>query len=201
MTSSIYPITLTAGTAGTLISVAVVSGGTGYEETGETVTITGQTSGSSDATGTVTVTAGVIQTVTVVLPGTKYITGETVTLTGLTSGANNATGTATATIISLSTDILSSDITITNDQVKPGGGGVVRLAFAFTLAVTPATFTVFNNSAIKGTLNADNSGNIISDGYYRFDIDVEAGDNLNLQADQNINVIRFVRAHLVQFGA
>ena len=99
------------------------------------------------------------------------------------------------------TDILQDDIAITADMVKPGGGAALRLLFAFELAVTPAIITVFNNSAIKGILNADNNSNIILDGYYRFDIDVESGDNINLQASQNITSIRFIRAHLVQFGA
>ena len=101
-----------------------------------------------------------------------------------------------------SNDILSSDIAITSDLVKPGGGGILRLYFAFTLAVTPATVTVFNNSTAKGVLNADNNSDIVSNGYYRFDIDVEDGDNINLQASENITTATsFFRAHLVQFGA
>lgn len=99
------------------------------------------------------------------------------------------------------TDIFLSDISITNNQVKPGGGGILRLMFSFVFASSPAILSVFNNSSLKGTLNADNAGAIISNGYYRFDIDVEAGDNINLQASENITGINFVRAHLVQFGA
>lgn len=102
----------------------------------------------------------------------------------------------------LGTDILSSDITITSNLVKPGGGGILRLYFAFTFGVSPAIVTIFNNGTAKGTLNADNSNNVISDGYYRFDIDIETGDNINLQANQNITTATsFFRAHLVQFGA
>ncbi len=103
--------------------------------------------------------------------------------------------------ISASSNILSTDIAITSAMVKPGGGGILRLAFAFTFGATPATVSVFNSSSLKGNLNADNSGNVITDGYYRFDIDVESGDSINLQASQSITAIRFLRAHLVQFGA
>ncbi len=98
-------------------------------------------------------------------------------------------------------DILTSDIPITTNQVKPGGGGTLRLLFSFNFATSPATISVFNNDLLKGTLNADNSGEIVSGGYYRFDIDVEAEDNINLTASQDIDSVNFVRAHLVQFGA
>jgi len=103
--------------------------------------------------------------------------------------------------ITLANDILSTDLEITNDMVKPGGGGILRLYFSFTFAVTPATITVFNNSSAKGNLNADNSAEVITDGYYRFDLDVEAGDMLNFQASQDITAIQFMRTHLIQFGA
>ena len=103
--------------------------------------------------------------------------------------------------ITANTDIFSSNIAIIADQVKPGGGGILRLSFAFTFGVTPATLSVFNGGSLKGNLNADNSANVITDGYYRFDIDVESGDTINLRASQTVTAIRFVRAHLVQFGA
>ncbi len=98
------------------------------------------------------------------------------------------------------TDILSSDITITREMVKPGGGGILRLYFSFVHAAV-ATTSVFNNNVLKGNLNADNNAETISNGYYRFDIDVEADDNINLQSTQDITAVNFVRAHLVQFGA
>ena len=103
--------------------------------------------------------------------------------------------------ITANTDIFSSNIPITLDQVKPGGGGILRLSFSFTFGVTPATMSVYNGGILKGNLNADNSANVITDGYYRFDIDVESGDAINLRATQSITAINFARAHLVQFGA
>ncbi len=102
----------------------------------------------------------------------------------------------------MNTDILASDITITSDLVKPGGGGILRLYFAFIFGVSPATVRIFNNGTAKGNLNADNNSEVVTSGYYRFDIDVEVGDAINLQANQNITTVgSFFRAHLVQFGA
>lgn len=104
--------------------------------------------------------------------------------------------------ISAGTNILSTAITITAAQVKPGGGGILRLYFSFT---TPATTIVSvrqgAGAILKGNLNADNASEILSDGYYRFDIDVQAGDIVNLRSTQNITVVNVFRAHLVQFGA
>ncbi len=103
--------------------------------------------------------------------------------------------------IAANTDIFSSDLSITADMVKPGGGGILRLSFSFTFNTTPAIVSVRNGGVLKGNLNADNSVEVITDGLYRFDIDVEAGDTINMRANQIINAINFVRAHLVQFGA
>jgi len=99
------------------------------------------------------------------------------------------------------TNILVDDIVITSDMVKPGGGGILRLYFTFSLAAT-AVVSIFNNGISKGTLNVDNNNDIVSNGYYRFDIEIEAGDEINLRATQIItSSTSFFRAHLVQFGA
>lgn len=98
------------------------------------------------------------------------------------------------------TDILQSDLTITRAMVSPGGGALLRVYFAFTLAATGAV-TIFNNASSKGTLNADNSSAILTNGYYRFDLDIEEGDILNFQATENITAVLFFRAHVTQFGA
>lgn len=105
------------------------------------------------------------------------------------------------TPITADTDILSSDISISASQVSPGGGGILRLMFSFVFASSPAVVRVFNNSVLKGSFNADNSFEIVDDGYYRFDIDVESGDEINLQASSNVTTVNFIRAHLIQFGA
>ena len=114
--------------------------------------------------------------------------------------------TPVGTPVAHSVDLFTSDIEITPAMVKPGGGGILRLYFAFTFTTTPGTIGVFNNSILKGNLNADNSAQVIDNGFYRFDLDVEAGDNINLRlltgsGGDNVTAINFVRAHLVQFGA
>ena len=103
--------------------------------------------------------------------------------------------------VSAGNDLLDSDIVITSAMVSPGGGGILRLYFTYNLSTTPATITVFNNGIAKGALNADNDSQIITNGYYRFDIDVEKEDSINLQSSEDIDDTRFIRAHLVQFGA
>ena len=105
-----------------------------------------------------------------------------------------------ATTITANTDILSTDLAITADMVKPGGGGILRLSFSYVFT-SPAIASVRNGGAFKGNLNADNNSQIVTNGFYRFDIDVEAGDTLNLRLDADITTINFLRAHLVQFGA
>lgn len=105
------------------------------------------------------------------------------------------------TPIAAASDILSSNIDITSDMVKPGGGGILRIYFSFNFAVTPATVSVLNGGNLKGNVNADNTSQVVSDGIYRFDIDVESGDAINMKCTQIINVVNYVRAHLVQFGA
>ena len=124
----------------------------------------------------------------------------------MTSSIYNFTVTPVGTPVSDTTDLLDSDIEITSDMVSPGGGGILRMYFAFTFTTTPGTIGVFNNSTFKGNLNADNSSEVVTDGYYRFDIDVESGDSINLQllsgtGGDSITAIHFIRAHLVQFGA
>ena len=110
--------------------------------------------------------------------------------------------TPTATAIPLNTDIFANDVVITAAMIKPGGGSVLRLYLSFTMGAT-GHVRVFNNSVVKGILNIDNnSGDIISNGYYRFDIDIEEDDIINIQSDdQVITEVNTLRAHLVQFGA
>lgn len=106
-----------------------------------------------------------------------------------------------ATPITANTDIFSTGILVTNDSVKPGGGAVLRLTFSFTFGTSPSTVGVFNAGVFKGNLNANNTGDIITDGYYRFDIEVEAGDSINLRASESITTVNFAANHLVHFGA
>lgn len=119
----------------------------------------------------------------------------------MTSSIYPLTVALSTTPIDLASNIFSSNIPITANLVSPGGGGTVRFSFSFELESAPAVVSVFNNDIFKGNLNADNSSDILTDGYYRFDIDVESGDNINLQSSKQIITVNFARAHLVQFGA
>jgi hypothetical protein len=66
---------------------------------GETVSLTGQTSGETDATGTATVDDDHVLTgVAVVSGGSAYTDAETLTIIGQTSGATNGEGTATVAV-------------------------------------------------------------------------------------------------------
>lgn len=156
------------------------------------------------SSGVTAVAAGVISNyvllVGVTNPGTGYSSNPAVTFTG--GGGTGAAATASVLLlIDASTNILLTDLAITGDLVSPGGGAILRLSFAFTFGTSPATVGIFNNGTLKGNLNADNSTNLITNGYYRFDLDVESGDSINLQASESITAIRFIRAHLAQFGA
>ena len=107
--------------------------------------------------------------------------------------------TIAATPIAADTNILTSDIAITSDMVKPGGGGILRISFACDFSGGQTTMNIFNNDVFNGSLNPETKI-VISDGYYIFDIGVESGDNINLQADTQVNIVRFIRAYLVLGG-
>lgn len=108
--------------------------------------------------------------------------------------------TATATPIGTNTDIIVGGVPISREQVSPGGGGILRLYFSFTFGA-PSTVRVFNNGILKGFLNADNSNVIEDNGFYRFDIDIEEGDLVNIESSVAISTVNLLRVHLIQFGA
>jgi len=90
--------------------ITVTAGGTAYT-TVPTATITG--GAGSNATATVTLTAGVVTAITITDPGTGYTSAPTVTITG--GGGSGAT--ATATIGSLSPEAgleVNEDLVIGN---------------------------------------------------------------------------------------
>ena len=194
MTSSIYPLDFTSSVS--IDSITVNVGGTGYTSP-PTVTIEPPKSGTQ-ATATAVLTGDAVTSINVNIAGLGYTFVPTITFSG--GGGSGATATAVQSTISSGNDILSTPITILPDHVKPGGGGILRLYFSFTVA-SDSTIGVFNNGKFKGNLNADNSALIISDGYYRFDVDVEEGDIINLQSTIDITRVINLRAHLVQFGA
>jgi len=124
----------------------------------------------------------------------------------MTSSIYPKNETPVATPIAVSTPILANNIVIQGEDVSPGGGGILRLYFSFTFDASPGIIGVTNNGVFKGNLNADNDSQVVSDGYYRFDIDVEKDDAINLilqsgASASTIDTVNFVRAHLVQIGA
>ena len=186
---------------GKVISITITDAGSGYTSA-PTVTIAAPAPGVT-ATATATTDGDAIDSVTITLSGSGYTSIPNVVVTG--GGGSGADITATIASLGTGADILSNDITIISDHVKPGGGGILRLYFSFILTPSTGTIGVFNNSVFKGNLNADNSSEINTDGYYRFDIDVEKDDNINLQLKSGTGgdslSPNFIRAHLVQFGA
>ena len=105
------------------------------------------------------------------------------------------------------TDLFTPNIVITREMVSPGGGGILRLWFSFSFTIAGAPVQVFKGTTqsptlvFKGNLNPDNDAVCLTNGYYRFDIDVEEGDIINLQSTQTVTANNLIRAHLVVFGA
>ena len=197
MPSSIYALPVDLFTGGSVSSITVDAGGSGYTVV-PSVTITG--GGGTGATATAVLTAQVVTSITVDTNGSGYTSVPTVTIADA-GGGSGATATAVLADIIADADILQTDVSITGDMVRPAGGGILRLLFALELEATPATITILNNSVSQGALNADSLSEIVTDGYYRFDLEVESGSAINFQCSENITTIRFARAHLVQFGA
>ena len=77
----------------TLTTEPLVTAGSGYTDA-EACTITGVTSGASNATGTLNVTGGAIDSIDITDNGSGYIAGEALTITGDTSAASDAIGIA-----------------------------------------------------------------------------------------------------------
>ena len=195
MTSSIYtrdpiidseiatPLTISNGGAGYQIGDVVV-----FDPPPNGTTATGVVDGEA---------AGVITSINVTNVGLGYTAAPNITVT-----SDVGVGAIITAIVTLNfgmdQNIFASDLEITSDDLRPGGGGILRLYFSFA---GTTTVKVFNNGNFKGFLNADNSNTIADNGYYRFDIDVEGGDLINLQLGAAVTAVNFLRLHLVNFGA
>jgi len=198
---------------GNVQSIVFTSRGSGFVGGNiETVTIEGVTSTATTTFTVNTIANNALSSITLTDGGSGYTVAPNITITPTVGGGSGATAIGVFAIritpIPINSNILTSDIAITPDLVKPGGGGILRLYFTFAFNTTPGTISVTNNGAVKGSLNADNDLQVVTNGYYRFDVDVEANDNINLQLTAGptstaltIDTINFVRAHLVQFGA
>ena len=152
MTSSIYPrdpvidseidtpLTITNGGANFQIGDVVV-----FDPPPNGITATGEVDGLG-ASDTIT-------SINVTNVGSGYTFAPNVTVTSATgTGAIIA---ATVTLnFGMDENIFVNDVSITPDDLRPGGGGILRLYFSF---VGATAVRVFNNGNFKGFLNADNS--------------------------------------------
>lgn len=117
---------------GEIDTVAVVLGGTGYVDA-ESVTLSGQTSGATNATATISVTAGAITAINIVDGSSQYVEGETLDVIG--GSGSGATGTATLigfvslpTIIErLQTISTTTRDTVLNQEVVLNTGDKIRI--------------------------------------------------------------------------
>jgi len=196
MTSSIYPrdpvIDSEIDTP-----LTITNGGTNYQ-IGDVVVFDPPPTGTT-ATGLVDGLGGsdAITSINVTNVGSGYTFAPNVTVTSATGA-----GAIIAAVVILNfvadENVFVNDVPISSDDLRPGGGGILRFYFSF---VGANEAKVFNNGNFKGFLNADNSNTIATNGYYRFDIDVEGGDAINLQLGMVATGVNFVRLHLVNFGA
>lgn len=112
---------------------------------------------------------------------------------------------STATDIAAGTELLTTDLTITDDLIRDGNGGILRVYMSVEVdsgvVGLKTGMGVYNNDVLKGFLNADNDSQLSSDGYYRFDIDAEVGDIINFKATEELDKINFMRIHYIAFGA
>lgn len=196
MTSSIYPrdpiIDSEIDTP-----LTITNGGTNYQ-IGDVVVFDPPPTGTT-ATGLVDGLGGsdAITSINVTNVGSGYTFAPNVTVTSAT-GAGAIIAAVVILNFGADENVFVNDVPISSDDLRPGGGGILRFYFSF---VGANEAKVFNNGNFKGFLNADNSNTIATNGYYRFDIDVEGGDAINLQLGMIATGVNFVRLHLVNFGA
>ena len=123
---------------------------------------------------------------------------------GLQSSAYEVPVTTAATTITAGDDILTDDISITTDSLN-GDSGLIRLLFSFTttaavdyqITVTKLGATIYTSPLI---LNADNTFILLSDGYYRFDLSVAPGDEINFRSNVDITAVNDVQVQKIPLG-
>ncbi len=176
--------------------LTISNGGTGYQ-IGDVVVFDPPPNGITATAVVDGEAAGVITSINITNVGSGYTSAPNVTV--ISVNGINAIITATVTLnFGMDQNIFVNDLEITSDELRPGGGGILRVYFSFDATTTAK---IFNNGNFKGFLNADNSNTIAENGYYRFDIDVEGGDGINLQLGAAVTAVNFLRLHLVNFGA
>lgn len=106
--------------------------------------------------------------------------------------------------ISANSKILTNNITFTEEELSPGGSGMMRIWIAVatsgdidtTLEITyDGTFS----EIIK--LSADNNFVVKSGGLYRFDVPIRPGINFNIRSSVEINIVDLFFLDKIVFGA
>jgi len=115
---------------------------------------------------------------------------------------NKAVGNNTP--ITANTDILVNPLTFVPRELAPGGAGIYRLYFTFVFAAdADAIISLSSKPAFADPeqLNSDQNFIIKSKGKYRFDIDIEEGDEIQIRSSVQITAIHKLRFHKIVFGA
>ncbi len=148
-----------------VVSIAIVSGGSGYA-TAPTVNFSG--GGGSGAAATATISGGVVTAITITNPGTGYTSAPSV---GFSSGAASATATVGAALTCTTTNVTNS--------------GALSPVFTLTVKVDPATpdGTVITNTVRVTTPNDSNPNNNFTTTtntvQRRIDVQTATTDNAN----------------------
>lgn len=170
-------LVVTPKVVGIIDSAAVLAAGTGYVDT-EAVTLTGVSSGATNATATVTVVAGEITAINIVSGGDGYTDAEVLTVIGGTG--TGGTGTATTTIEEWFAEDITIDLSKT-DIIAP-----IVVDFSYDVS------SVIEYTLNSGTIwNAFNNGSAINGAQSLF-IRVTDGDQVNFRATTAGNINRVV---------
>lgn len=112
---------------------------------------------------------------------------------GLQSSAYEVPVVAANLPIAVNANIFTTDINVTKDLLN-GDSGLFRILFS--LETAGALDTAITVTKIGGgdytsplKLNADNTFIILSDGYYRFDVSVAPGDQINISSAVQIDKV------------
>jgi len=123
---------------------------------------------------------------------------------GLHSSAYTRDSTSSSPPIAANSQIFENDLLVTQGRLV-GDSGLFRLWFSFTTGVDyNITITKKGAADLLGfplKVNGDNSFVLKDNGYYRFDMNVEPGDLINLSSNVEITKVNELRLQQIQIGA
>ena len=133
-------LTLTLGdnVGGTVTSVAVTSGGSGYSSA-PAVTISG--GGGSGATATATMSGSSVAGLTITNPGSGYTSNPTLTIAGTGWGGSGSTATGTATISSDVVYGIGFNVSKCSYTLRSQDGGVFKSEYNWRMTSQPAALS------------------------------------------------------------